>query len=116
MKKIFTVVLTLVLISAFATVAFAQNLSDTDLEKHQQNMLELKEEWLDDLVAEGEINQKEADDFIDAREERIESGVCDGSGLGHGDGLFRGMGRGNAEGQGRGLGRGNGCGGVCIED
>ena len=93
MKKIFTIVLTLALLAAGTTAAFAADLTDEELiaERHAEMVAE-KQEWLADLVAEGVITQEEANEMLANMEERYLENYGVGLGLGaEGDnGFYRG--------------------------
>jgi len=93
MKKIFTIVLTLALLAAGTTAAFAADLTDEEIiaERHAEMVAE-KQEWLADLVAEGVITQEEANEMLANMEERYLENYGVGLGLGaEGDNrLYRG--------------------------
>ncbi len=122
MKKMFIVVLVLALLAAGASIAYASDSADEDLAEHHEEMLKIKQEQLDELVADGVITQEEADAFITEMQERFESEICYGTEEGAGFGMFRGYGRGmgrgvgTADGSGYGTGQGYGCDESCILD
>ena len=137
MKKVFTIILTLSLLVVGTTAAFATDLTDEELAERHTEILVEKQEWLDELVADGVITQEEADDFITAMEDRFAEYEGEALGLGfdnenkpfqrgmnNEDGLLqRGLdnefgfaqdGMGKGAGQARGLGQSNGFDGTCI--
>jgi len=94
MKKIFTIVLTLALLTIAATaVLAADDLTDEELiaQRHAEMVAE-KQEWLADLVAQGVITQEEADQFIENMEQRYLENDCTvlGAGINGETGFYRG--------------------------
>lgn len=84
------------------------------LDEFKDEMLDNKEEILNDKVENNLISQEEANNILNAIQER--QAVCDGTGfgndagIGNGTGLGNGAGIGNGTGLGNGAGRGNGAG------
>ncbi|MEX1376288.1 MAG: DUF2680 domain-containing protein [Eubacteriales bacterium] len=76
MKKVFIIVFVLALLTIGATAALADEVTDQELLERHEEMLAAKEEWLDELVAEGVITQEEADEYLANMEERFEEAYC----------------------------------------
>lgn len=91
MKKIFSIVLTLVLLAVGASAVLAADIREDDIAERHAQMVAERQEWLNELVAEGVITQEEADEFIANMEERYLN-YCEAFGLGTDNerGFFRG--------------------------
>lgn len=79
------------------------------LDEFKSEMLDTKEEILNENVANGTISQEEADEILNAMEER--QAVCDGTGYGDGSGCIYASGDGSGYGNGCIYGSGYGNGG-----
>lgn len=78
------------------------------LDEFKEEMLNAKEEILSENVENGVLSQEEADEILEAVQER--QAVCDGTGYGDGLGSGYGPGSGYCDGSGLGSGYGNGDG------
>ncbi|SEW44803.1 DUF2680 domain-containing protein [[Clostridium] fimetarium] len=121
-KKMIFIASVMLVAGIMSTSVFAASIykssDSTNLEEFKTEMLQTKEEILNEQVASGTITQEKADEVMKAIEEN--SVNCDGSGSDKiGQTYGAGFGSGNAngikDGSGRGVGTRNGCNqGSCI--
>ncbi|PAB56728.1 hypothetical protein [Anaeromicrobium sediminis] len=112
MKKLISLVLTIILVLSVSIVAFADDttpskgyFSNSGLSKEE--ILEKKMERIDEMVKEGTLTEEKAAEYKKFIKERLETCEYPGQNRGTGKGMRLGFGRG--KGTGRGLGRGPCC-------